>query len=159
MAKAPSKIAEPDKKRPVGRPSLYRPEYCEKAIELGALGYSPVAIAATLGIDRPTLYDWRDQHEEFSTALKKAKSLEQLWWEHQGQIGMTSGKFNAAVWTKSMQARFREDYTERTEITGANGGAISIKTQMLDVSDLDLDELDVLEQALLTTLGKTNGAD
>ena len=158
MAKAPDKKSV--EKRPVGRPSSYKPEYCDIVIAYGREGCSPAEIASRLDIDRTTLYDWGNHHEDFSTALKKAKTHEQEWWEKQGKIGLTSGKFNATVWTKSMQARFREDYTERTEITGKDGSAIEMKTTyLLDVSDLDIEELDVLEVALLNTLGKSSGAD
>lgn len=103
-----------------GRPSDYKTEYCERVIELGRAGKSPVQIAVALGVPRTTMLSWADKHEEFSTALMLAKECEQDWWESQGQQSLTADRFNATVWTKSMQARFREDYTEhkKTEISG-----------------------------------------
>lgn len=156
-----TKPKPPQEKRPVGRPSLYKPEYCELAMKYARDdGCSPAEIAAQLDIDRATLSYWAQQYPEFSSALKKAKTFEQQWWEKKGKEGMLSGKINAAIWTKSMQARFREDYTERTELTGANGSAIEIKTtNLLDVSELDVEELEVLEQALLNSLGQSDGDD
>jgi len=111
---------------PAGRPSTYKPEFCEQVVELGSQGMSPVQIAVELGVPRTTMLSWAERHEEFSTALTRAKEHEQAWWERQGMAGMVGDKFNAAVWKTSMQARFREDYTERKELTGEGGGALSI---------------------------------
>jgi Helix-turn-helix domain of resolvase len=96
----------------VGRPSIYHPGMCEEVVRLGADGYSPAQIAAHYSVTRTTLYHWADQYPEFLTALKIAKEYEQAWWELAGREGMYSDKFNAAIWRKSMEARFRQDYTE-----------------------------------------------
>lgn len=102
---------------PVGRPSDYDPAYCEQVIDLGKEGKSPVQIAVALGVPRTTMLSWAEQHDEFSTALTRAKEHEQGWWENAGQTGLVTPGFNASVWSKSMQARFRDDYTERSEQT------------------------------------------
>ena len=138
-------------KRPVGRPSLYRPEYCEKVIELGRQGCSPAEIASELDVDRATLGYWADQYQEFSAALTRAKTHEQAWWEKAGKSGMIADKFNAAVWTKSVTARFREDYTEKRD----DAAQITIVTNStVDVRQLDDDSRDALRMALMSA-GKT----
>ena len=88
-----------------------------------------VQIAVELEIPRSTMHSWAEQHEEFSAALTRAKECEQAWWEQQGMSGMVGDKFNAAVWRTSMQARFRDDYTERKEISGPDGKAIELETK------------------------------
>ena len=103
-----------------GRPTGYKPEYCDTAIELGKQGKSPNSIACAIGVARPTLYAWAEKHEEFMTALKIAKQHEQEWWENKGQEGIDADKFNATVWKVSMAARFRDDYTERKETTNTH---------------------------------------
>lgn len=114
---------------PGGRPSTYDPDYCSAVIELGRKGFSQVQIAVELEIPRSTMHSWAEQHEEFSAALTRAKECEQAWWEQQGMSGMVGDKFNAAVWKTSMQARFRDDYTERKEISGPDGKAIELETK------------------------------
>lgn len=116
---------------PAGRPSKYNPSFCERVIELGREGKSPAAIAASLGVLRETLYDWSERHPEFSTAMKQAKVFEQLWWEEAGQNALFADKFQAQVWRTSMQARFRNDYTEQqvTTLQGPNGGPINTKIE------------------------------
>lgn len=132
-------------KRPVGRPSLYRPEYCEKVIELGRKGCSPAEIASDLDVDRATLIRWSGEHEEFRTALTRAKIHEQAWWEKAGKAGMVADRFNAQVWTKSVAARFREDYTERQELTGAAGGPVAVaNVDLRGLSDADLATMQAL---------------
>jgi transposase-like protein len=117
-------------KRPVGRPSLYDPAFCERAIELGRIGKSIEQIAANLGVSTRVLFDWRDKHEEFLHALEYAKELELDWWETVGQTHMIeekeSAKLNASIWSRSMAARFPKKYRESTkqEITGADGAPL-----------------------------------
>jgi transposase-like protein len=121
---------------PAGRPSKYKPEYCEEVIALGKEGKSPVQMCAHFDISRQTLDNWAAEHSEFLEALTRAKTHCQAWWEKAGQEGMFlgGGGFNAAVWKKSMEARFREDYTERQEV--AHTG--TLKVSVNDMTDDDL---------------------
>lgn len=100
---------------PAGRPTTYDPAYCERVIELGMEGKSEVQIAVALGVPRANLHYWKNEHPEFLAALTRAKECEQAWWEDKGMSGLDADKFNSAVWSKSMSARFRDEYTERRE--------------------------------------------
>ena len=138
-------------KRPVGRPSLYRPEYCEKVIELGREGCSPAEIASELDVDRVTLRNWAEEHADFSQALVRAKNHEQAWWEKTGKSGLFADRFNAAVWAKSVSARFKDDYCERQN----DAPQITIVTNStVDVRQLGDDARDALRMALMSA-GKT----
>ena len=107
-----------------GRPSTYDPAFCDRVVALGAEGKSPEQISAAIDVPRTTMLSWAETYPEFSTALTRAKELEQDWWETIGQTALFADKFQASVWAKSMQARFREKYTEKVvqEQTGPNGG-------------------------------------
>ena len=123
-------MTETTEKRPVGRPSLYDPKYCEEVIALGKIGKSVEAIGAILGVGTKTLYNWRDQHEDFLHALDMAKEFELQWWEDIAQTHMIenkeSDKINATIWSRSMAARFPKKYREQVkqEITGADGAPL-----------------------------------
>jgi len=123
-------MTDTTEKRPVGRPSLYKPEYCEEVIALGKLGKSVEAIGAILGVGTKTLYNWRDQNEDFLHALDMAKEFELQWWEDIAQTHMIenkeSDKINATIWSRSMAARFPKKYREsvKQEITGADGAPL-----------------------------------
>jgi hypothetical protein len=114
-------------KRPVGRPTLYNPAYCETVRELGRIGKSVEQICYHLNVSLRTIYLWRDAHEEFLHALDDAKTYEQAWWEEQASSYMVENKesdrLNATLWSRSMAARFPKKYRESTkqEITGAEG--------------------------------------
>jgi len=120
-------MTETTEKRPVGRPSLYKPEFCEEVIALGKIGKSVEAIGAILGVGTKTLYNWRDEHSEFLHALDMAKEFEMQWWEDIAQTHMIENKesdrINATIWSRSMAARFPKKYREQVkqEITGADG--------------------------------------
>jgi hypothetical protein len=147
-------------KLPIGRPSSYKPELCQRVVELGAEGWSQTEIAAEFGIDKKSLYDWAGKHPDFSTALSRAKALEQSWWEKRGRASLDAKNFQSSVWSKSMTARFKDDYTERRELTGANGGAIQVETKALSVDDFDPDDLASLEFLVQKAIAKSDtGSD
>jgi transposase len=120
-------MTDTTEKRPVGRPSLYDPSFCDEVVALGRVGKSVEQIAAILNVSLRTMYSWRDAHEEFLHALDDAKTYEQAWWEEQAAAYMVENKesdrLNASLWSRSMAARFPKKYREstKTEITGADG--------------------------------------
>lgn len=98
------------------RPTDYDPAYCEQVVELGKAGKSKAQMAAHFDVSRQTIDNWAVTNPEFLEALNRAMAHCQDWWESKGAEGMEKPGFNAAVWKKSMEARFREDYTERREV-------------------------------------------
>ena len=129
----PAKPAAPAAmvKAKVGRPSKYDPKFCDLIVEVASRGGSMAAMAEACDVLRSNLYEWAEQHPEFLTALGRAKQAEQIFWENMGLQGLHADRFNAMVWKTSMQARFREDYTERKvqEVTGKDGGAIQTEVK------------------------------
>lgn len=143
---------ETEKKRPVGRPTKYKPEYCEQIIELGKAGKSIAQMASHFDVDKASIFRWSEESEDFRTALARARAHSQTWWENAAQQNMDNRNFNAQLWLKSVASRFRDDYTEKqvTEITGADGGAIKTESiTKIDPSALDADQRSALKQLLL----------
>lgn len=62
-----------EEKRPVGRPSKYKDEYCEQAYKLCLLGATDKQIADFFDIDVSTLGNWKNDHPEFLESLKGGK--------------------------------------------------------------------------------------
>lgn len=139
-----------------GRPTEYRPEFCDLVLGLGKEGKSFTQMAVATGHDKASLIRWKEEYPEFRIALTRALERSQCWWEEQGQKGIGSRDFNAALWHKNIASRFREDYADRKEVTGAGGGPIqqAVSLRRLDVSSLDVDQLEALEAALVASLGK-----
>jgi hypothetical protein len=120
---------------PAGRPTSYKPEYCERVIELGRIGMSVVEMASDIGVARNTLETlWPEAHPEFKEALTQAREASQAWWETQARVNLVmpqgSGTFQASAWSRSMAARFPKDWREKNETahTGPDGGPLEIKT-------------------------------
>lgn len=146
---------EAPKKKPMGRPTKYKPEYCEAIIELGKQGKSIAQMAAHFDVDKASIYRWSEESEDFRTALARAKAYSQTWWEDKAQENLGSRDFNAQLWLKSVASRFREDYTEKqvTEVSGPDGGAMKVEaTAKIDTSVLNSDQREMLKQALLSAV-------
>ena len=135
----------------MGRPTLYKPEFCEQVIELGKQGKSITQMAAKLEVDKASLLKWRDEKDDFSTALRVALTYSQDWWEDKAQTGLIDRNFNAALWKHCVTSRFREDYAEKRD----DAPQITIVTNSaVDVRQLDADSRDALRMALMSA-GKT----
>jgi len=105
MAKKVSK----SETKPVGRPSKYKPDYCNEVVLHMEQGFSFDSFAGRIGVSRDTLYEWLKVYPEFSdkVAIAQAKCL--LKWEQLGLAGML-GKvkgFNGGVYAFNMTNRFR----------------------------------------------------
>lgn len=122
-----------------GRPSEYRPEYCERVIELGRLGMSVVEMASEIGVSRTTLEtSWTAAHPEFLRALGLARECSQAWWESMGRSNLImnkdAGTFQASVWSRSMAARFPKDWRENkgVELTGKDGADLNLTVTFVE---------------------------
>lgn len=118
---------------PAGRPTKYKKEFCAKVIEVGEIGGWLSEMAEVCDVHRSTMDEWAANHPEFSEALTRAKQKAQAWFEREGREGLKADRFNAPLWQKQMSARHRDEYTERNELTGANGGPI--KTEDVSLKD------------------------
>ena len=102
-----------------GRPTKYKPEMCQKAIDFMTQGYSKEATAAHLDISEDSLYEYIKKHPEFSEAIKEGSLKSRLWWEKLG-MGGAAGKlagFNATAWIFNMKNRHNWKDKIETDIT------------------------------------------
>ena len=58
----------------MGRPSDYRPDFCDQARKLCRLGATDIEVADFLGVSVATLNNWKAAHPAFLDALKEGKS-------------------------------------------------------------------------------------
>ena len=71
----------------VGRPSKYKPEYCQMVINWGKQGKSKAWMCGTLEVTRQTFENWAKEYPEFLDAMDIAMTTSQVWWEDTGQLG------------------------------------------------------------------------
>ena len=65
---------EPNAKRPVGRPTKYDPEFCEKLVSLMSEGLSFMASCGEIGVSKTTGQNWAEEHPEFLAAMTLGKA-------------------------------------------------------------------------------------
>ena len=136
---------------PAGRPSLYKPEYCEKVIELGKLGKSLTKMALACNVDKKTLHDWAEKHEEFALSLARARAESLAWWEDEAQNNVGNAKYNSSLWKMMVGSQHREEYGEMKralEVSGPNGAPIEVKSTVVSAENLDEDAREALRYVL-----------
>lgn len=132
-----------DGKHPGGRPTKYRPEFCQTIIEVGEYGGWLSEMAEACDVARSTMDEWAANHPEFSEALTRAKQKAQAWFETKGREGLTADKFNSALWAKQMSARHRDEYSERANLDlTSSDGSMTPKPTVIEFVAPQIDDTD-----------------
>jgi hypothetical protein len=72
----------------IGRPTEYKPDYCEMLIAHMESGLSYEAFGGVVRVSKQTLYNWEKAHPEFLDAKNVGKSLERIYWERIARDGL-----------------------------------------------------------------------
>lgn len=96
----------------------YRPEFCDKVVEIMAGGLSLTAFAGEIGVSRFTLGEWMKAHPEFAAAVergkaKRAKALEEVLLKAE-----TGAKVAAHVF--ALKTAEKEEWSEVDEVRPSN---------------------------------------
>ena len=162
-SRMPNPVSSPEKatspKRPVGRPTAYRPEMCQQLIEAMAGGHSAEAGAAKIGISARSLFEWQKLHPEFLMAIQEGRHRAVLFWESLA-IDVARGKpGNSQMITLALKNRSRaasgwHHDVQKTEVTGADGGAIQTEVKTtIDATVLAPEARAALRAAILAAKG------
>lgn len=112
---------------PAGRPSKYKPEFCQIIEDELAKGYGLAAACVALDIVKETAYEWANQYPDFSHAIKKGRQKSQKFWSKtlidQSQKG--GGIPTSSIF--AMKNLFPEDWSDRKELSGPDGGPIPVE--------------------------------
>lgn len=83
----------------VGRPTSYRPEYCQMLIDHQSRGGSYQGFAGKVDVCIQTLYEWESKYDDFLDAKKRAKAKHREWMDERA-IEMINGtsRGNVAAW-------------------------------------------------------------
>jgi RPA family protein len=116
MAKQ-KQVKVPEVKYVFGRPTDYKPEYCQVLIDLMSEGASITEVAAEIGVNKSTIYEWVKNFEDFSDAKKIGEQLSEAWWEKAGRKNLATKEFNATLWYMNMKNR--HGWKDKVENTGS----------------------------------------
>lgn len=67
--------AHPNKPRPVGRPTLYKPEYNEMARKYCLLGATDKQLADLFEVNEDSIHEWKIVYPKFSESIKDGKEI------------------------------------------------------------------------------------
>lgn len=111
---------------PGGRPSKYDPAYCEHVIDFLAQGYSITAFAGSVRVSRQTVYQWAEDHPEFSDALNIARAAAALWWENRLRDVAEGSEGSATAAIFGLKNRAADDWRDKQSLehSGPDGGPI-----------------------------------
>lgn len=113
---------------PVGRPTKYKPEYCQAVIEVMREGVSLTAFAGSIGVARSSINEWIDKFPEFSEAVNVGKAACAAWYNLRARDVVMNGGSGAQATLivfglKNMDA---DSWRDKQEISGPEGGAIQV---------------------------------
>lgn len=135
-----------------GRPTDYRPEYCEMVVTDMAQGYSLGAFAGLIGVSRRTLTEWMAVHKEFSLAVSRGKAVRLRQWEDAALKGATTqqgGNATLIVFGLKNAGRAHageeDEWAEKTEFK--HSGAIDVGVKAVDEIASQLASLAARERA------------
>jgi hypothetical protein len=128
-------MATPKKKPEVkmGRPTLYRPEYCGQVLELMSKGKSLTGTAGAMGFWPDLFYEWAKKHADFAEALKAGRAarvsvLEDELMAHGANKDM--GKITARIF--ALKCANSDDWRERPTDQAVNVQINEIKLKIVD---------------------------
>lgn len=127
-----------ERKEPFGRPTKYKQEYCDVVIKLGKEGFSKAEMAEYIDVDFYTLENWAENNEDFFIAFTRAREYSQSWWERTARKNLISPRgetFNSSLWSRSMSARFPDDYREKSITATAESGDQKIEVVIKSYED------------------------
>lgn len=115
----------------VGRPTDYRPEYCEQVIATMREGISLTAFAGGIGVSRATINNWMEKYPQFLEAVNIGKASAAAWYNLQAkrivEEGGTSAQSTLIIFgLKNMDS---ESWKDKQEVEHSGSLDISTKEQ------------------------------
>jgi hypothetical protein len=158
-----TKRKAPQTRLPRGRPTAFRPEYCEQVYKLCLLSATDAELARFFGVSESTLNLWKTAHANFSESIARGKEAADanvasrlyeraMGYSHpevhvssyEGEITLTPLTKHyppdtqaASLWLRNRQpAKWRDKQDH--EVTGKDGGPIRlIERVIIDAQDTD----------------------
>ena len=122
-------------KGPGGRPTDYRPEYCEELVAHMADGASIASFAAEIDVARSTINEWAKVHPEFSEAVSRGKAKCAAWWERVGRNLAMTGEGNATLTVFGLKNMAAEDWSDKSAVdhTSSDGSMTPVSLPVVFV--------------------------
>lgn len=91
---------------------VFKPEMCNRMIDMGKEGASQKMIWSEIGINKDVAKTWCKNHPDFADALETAKTHSQAYWEREILANVNNKGFNSRLAEIALRGQFQEDYRE-----------------------------------------------
>jgi hypothetical protein len=105
--------ARPD----AGKPTYYKPEFCEIAKKFCMLGAVDIELADLFGVDPRVLYNWRHRFPEFAAACKVGKG----YYDDRVEQALAHRAIGYTHDEEKVTVAFEKGYYKREPVLGKNG--------------------------------------
>ena len=95
---------------------VFKPEMCQRIIEMGKEGASQKMMFADIGINKGVADTWKKNHPEFADALDSAVTNAQAYWEREILANVNNKGFNSRLAEIALRGQFQADYRETRDI-------------------------------------------
>jgi hypothetical protein len=92
--------------------SKFKPEMCERMIEMGKQGASQKMIWSELGISKNNAESLKKSNPEFAEALDMALVHAQAYWERELLANIENKGYNSRLAEIALRGQFQSDYRE-----------------------------------------------
>jgi transposase len=138
----------------VGRPTKYKPEFCDLVIDLMSQGRSLDGCAPIMGVHPDSLYQWQHDYPEFSDAVRIGRAHATQFWEDRliKVADGLPGNANSIMWALKNRSRAAAGWhhdVQKQELSGPDGGAIKVDAMTINVGDLTPDQRDALRSLMV----------
>ena len=139
-----------------GRPTSYRPEFCQRVVALMAEGRSLDGCAPLLGVNPDSLYEWQKVHPQFSEAVRAGRAAATTFWENRllAVAHGEPGNAQAIQWALRNRSRAASGWhhdSVKLEHSGPEGGPVQVEAaRTIDVRALSPEQRAQFKAILLT---------
>lgn len=91
---------------------VFKPEMCNRMIDMGKEGASQKMIWSEIGINKDVAKTWCKNHPDFADALETAKTHSQAYWEREILANVNNKGFNSRLAEIALRGQFADDYRE-----------------------------------------------
>lgn len=99
-----------------GRPSTYKPEYCQQVKEMLIAGKTIKHCVAHFGMGRTAFYEWVQKYPDLANTINEFKDDCEVWWLNKGMDNLDNKQFNSHLYALMMQNMF--NWNRKVETSG-----------------------------------------
>jgi hypothetical protein len=98
------------------RKYVFKPEMCDRMIELGQQGASQKMIWAEMGITKDVAKSCQKKYPEFADALDMSLVHAQAYWEREMLANVNNRAYNSRLAEIALRGQFPQDYKDTREL-------------------------------------------